>query len=65
LLGLGRRKLIPSREQVACSEPSVTPILSAICSRLDQVFDLLEPLRRELDRSSVGSRERYHGPVSF
>src|SRR5262245_20805585 len=34
LLGLGRRKLIPSREQVTCSEPSVTPIVSAICSRL-------------------------------
>src|SRR5262249_29883623 len=33
-LGLGRRKLIPSREQVTCSEPSVTPIVSAICSRL-------------------------------
>src|SRR6516162_10873828 len=34
VLGLGRRKLIPSREQVTCSEPSVTPIVSAICSRL-------------------------------
>ena len=30
----GRRRLIPSREQVTCNEPTVTPIVSAICSRL-------------------------------
>src|SRR5262249_40253217 len=31
----------------------------------DQVLDLLQPLGRELDRPSVGGRERYGGPVSF
>ena len=30
----GRRRLIPSLEQVTCREPRVTPISSAISSRL-------------------------------
>jgi hypothetical protein len=30
----GRRKLMPNLEQVTCSEPTVTPINSAISSRL-------------------------------
>src|SRR5262249_23186896 len=34
LLSLGRRKLMPCFEHVTCSEPTVTPIVSAICSRL-------------------------------
>src|SRR5262249_57503994 len=33
LLGLGDRQLIPSPGQGTCSEPSRTPLLSAICSR--------------------------------
>jgi hypothetical protein len=34
LLRMGRRRLIPKREHVTCSEPTVTPINSAISSRL-------------------------------
>src|SRR5215471_3368937 len=34
LLSLGRFKLMPCLEHVTCSEPTVTPIVSAICSRL-------------------------------
>jgi hypothetical protein len=33
-LSLGRFKLMPCLEHVTCSEPTVTPIVSAICSRL-------------------------------
>jgi len=33
LFSLGRRKLIPSLEQVTASEPTVTPISAAISSR--------------------------------
>jgi hypothetical protein len=34
LLKVGRRRLMPNLEQVTCSEPTVTPISSAISSRL-------------------------------
>src|SRR5262245_38481520 len=34
VLKVGRRKLMPYLEQVTCSEPTVTPINSAISSRL-------------------------------
>jgi hypothetical protein len=33
-LTLGRRKLMPSLEQVTFSVPTVTPIIAAICSQV-------------------------------
>ena len=52
----GRRRLIPSLEQVTCREPRVTPISSAISSRLfprSTIPDLLNPFGREFCRSAA------------
>jgi hypothetical protein len=35
-LTLGRRKLMPSLEQVTFSVPTVTPIIAAICSQVSR-----------------------------
>jgi hypothetical protein len=48
---------MPNLEQVTCRERTVTPINSAISSRLfvllNEILDLLDSLRRKLYRSSI------------
>jgi hypothetical protein len=59
-LTLGRRKLMPSLEQVTCSVPTVTPNdcsdpFASLAAR-KEVFDLLDSLWPKLTRSPLSSR---------
>jgi len=56
-LSRGGRRLMPKREHVTCSEPTVTPnqfgdFLTALAA-LDQILDLLDALGRELDLAAT------------